>query len=248
MSKQNWARPVRRMTVGAVPDGALNMNVEGREPASPLQGFGPLWQRTFRIRLRGVPATPAEVMSVWKAEFPSFQPAGNRFHAPVAGVQAGEIIFLESAISIVPGRLPGVPIASGVRVVYVDDVCFTIMTPQGFPEAGFNTFSTFAEDGVTWAQVQTMARTSDPIIEFGYRFMGGFRFQRETWTHVLTALAARFGVLDEQVELNDRCVDPRLQWKETKNLWHNAMLRSMVQLPLHAVARGRGRAHGRRKK
>ena len=241
MDNQKWASPVNKMSVGAVPEGAINMNVEGREPASPLQGFGQLWQRTFRIRLRGVGATPAEVMRVWKAEFPSFQPSGNHFYPSIAGVQAGEIIFIDSAISIMPGRLPGVPIASGVRVVYVDDVCFTVMTPQGFPEAGFNTFSTFTEDGDTWAQVQTMARTSDPVIEFGYRFMGGFRFQKETWSHVLTALATRFGVTTEPVELDDLCIDPRLQWKETKNLWHNAMLRSMVQLPLHAARRSLGR-------
>ena len=202
---ESWATPVAKMTVSELPAGATNLNVEGRQPVSPLQGFGPLWQKTYRIRLRGADTTAPEVMKVWKEKFPQFQPKGNRFYPPQSGVRSGAIIFIESAVSMWPGKLPGIPISSGVRVIYNDDVCFTIMTPQGFPESGWNSFSTFEEDGETWVQVQSMARTGDPIYEFGFRFMGGSRFQEETWQHVVKAVAAHFGVQDEPVEVIRTC-------------------------------------------
>jgi len=238
-----WAPAVERLSVSDVPEGAINPNLEGRVPVSPLQGFGPLWQKSFRIRLRGLDKSPAEVMAIWKAEFPRFQPPGNNIYPTLAGVQPGEQIFIDSAVSAMPGVLPAIPIASGVRVIFADDETFTIMPPQGFPEAGWNTFATFEEDGSTWAQVQTMARTSDPIYEFGFRFMGGSRFQDETWHHVLTSLAGYLGVNDEWVQVRKVCIDPRIRWRGITNVWHNAMIRSMIGMPGWALRKilGRGR-------
>ena len=74
-----WAPAVERLSVSDVPEGAINLNLEGRVPVSPLQGFGPLWQKSFRIRLRGLDKSPAEVMAIWKAEFPRFQPPGKLY-------------------------------------------------------------------------------------------------------------------------------------------------------------------------
>ncbi len=39
---ENWAKPVPRLKVSDVPDGALNLNLEGRQVVGALQGFGPL--------------------------------------------------------------------------------------------------------------------------------------------------------------------------------------------------------------
>ena len=50
----SWAPSVERLSVSDVPKGAINLNLEGLVPLSPLQGFGPLWQKCFRIRLRGL--------------------------------------------------------------------------------------------------------------------------------------------------------------------------------------------------
>ena len=61
-----WAPPTQRMKVSGAPAEALNLNVEGRQPVSPLQGFGQMWQKTFKIRISGVEMTPVEVMGVWK--------------------------------------------------------------------------------------------------------------------------------------------------------------------------------------
>jgi hypothetical protein len=51
--------------------------------------------------------------------------------------------------------------------------------------------------------------------------------QERIWTHVLKSLAAHFGV-NEPVSMEKACVDPRVQWSQVKNLWHNAGARSML--------------------
>ena len=34
-----------------MPEGAANVNVQGRREVGALQGFGQLWQKTYRVRL-----------------------------------------------------------------------------------------------------------------------------------------------------------------------------------------------------
>ena len=48
-----WAQRVERLEVSDVPVGAANVNVQGRREVGALQGFGQLWQKTYRVRLRG---------------------------------------------------------------------------------------------------------------------------------------------------------------------------------------------------
>jgi hypothetical protein len=222
----NWAAPIDRIKVSEVPAGATNLNVEGREVVSPMQGFGPVWKKTYKLPLTGVKATPAEVMAVWKANFPKFQPPENQFYPPMAGVKPGEVLFISATLPAIPGvKSFGIPVSAGVMVLYADDEMFTVMTPAGFPEAGWNTFSAFEEDGTTFIQVQSMARTADPIYEMGFRFMGGAKQQEKIWVYVLTQVAQHFGVTGTVVT-NFECLDPSLQWRQSRNVWHNAIIRT----------------------
>jgi hypothetical protein len=221
----HWARPIDRLKVSDVPTGATAINVNGREVVSPMQGFGPLWQKTYRVRLAGAAVSPQEVMREWKAHFPEFQPPENRFLPSMAGVKPGEVLFIEASLPAWPGSPWGFPVSAGVMVLYADDEMFTVMTPAGFPEAGWNTFSAFVEDGVTVAQVQSLARSNDPIYEFGFRYIGGAAQQEKIWAAVLTAVAAHFGVKGTvQTELS--CIDNTLQWSQAKNVWQNAIIRT----------------------
>ena len=43
----NWAKKVSILNVSEVPEGAINLNVEGRRLTSPIQGFGKMWQKTY---------------------------------------------------------------------------------------------------------------------------------------------------------------------------------------------------------
>ena len=218
----NWAGHVGTLKVAEVPTGAVNINVEGRRVVGPLQGFGALWQKTYQVRLRGEGLTPAQVIRAWKAHFPEFQPPQNRFYPSVAGVAPGEVVLINAA-------LQGLPVGTGVMVLYADDESFTLMTPQGHPESGWVTFSAFLDEGdevAIVAQVQSMARANDPIYELGFRF-GVSRMQEQIWEHVLTSLAAHFAC-EQPVSLSKTCVDPSLQWSQAKNIWHNAAMRSML--------------------
>jgi len=72
----------------------------------------------------------------------------------------------------------------------------------------------------------------------GFRLFGSTE-QEKIWTHVLSSLAARFGVR-EQVSLQRALVDPKLQWSRVGNLWHNAGARSviyMIAAPMLRVVR-----------
>ena len=235
----HWAGPVSRLKVSDVPRGAVSLNVEGRQVVGPLQGFGQLWQKTYRLRLAGAEASPAAVVRYLKEKLPELMPDGSRFYPSVSGVKPGEVVLINAT-------LPGIPgiIATGVMVLYSDDESFTLMCPEGHPEAGWNTFSAFVEDGTTVAQIQSLARANDPVFEFGFRFMGGSAQQERIWHHVLGGVAGHFGV-PAGVEFHRTLVDRKLQWSQARNLWFNSAIRSLLNAPVRFLRRLRGARAGR---
>lgn len=218
----NWARTSAALKVGDLPADAVNLNVDGRRAVGPLQGFGQLWQKTYRIRLVDSPAAPQDVIATWKADFPAFQPPQNRFFPSVAGVAPGEVVLINAS-------LQGMPVQTGVLVLYADDSSFTLMTPEGHPESGWVTFSAWGEGGCTVCQVQSMARANDPIYELGF-LLGGSAAQEAIWHQVLMNLAAHHGVMGEDVAFEKECIDRRVQWHQTRNIWQNAAIRSLLHL------------------
>jgi hypothetical protein len=227
----NWAEPVSRLSVSDAPAAATNLNVDGRQVVGPLQGFGQLWQKTYYVALTGAEITPAEVVEAWKAKLPEFMPSESRFYPSVSGVAPGEVVLINATLPGIPG---GVPVSTGVLILYADDVSFTVMTPEGHPESGFNTFSAHRRDGSTVAQIQSLGRANDPMYEIGYRFMGGAKQQEKIWQHVLTSLSALFGA-DGQVQMKKTCIDTRMQWSQAKNIWHNAIIRTVLNTPARLV-------------
>lgn len=218
-SEGTWAKSGSDLKVSDAPSNAINLNVEGRQVVGPLQGFGQLWQKTYRVPLRDVDVSPAGVISELKKEFPRFQPPSNRFYPSVAGVAPGEVVLINAST-------PGGPVSTGVLVMYVDDESFTLMTPEGHPESGWVTFSAYTEDGCTVCQVQSIARANDPMYELAFRIIGS-REQEKIWRYVLTSLAAHYGIKAE-VEMKKTCVDPRLQWAHVRNIWYNAAIRTAI--------------------
>ena len=215
----HWAGPVGRLAVRNAPADVPTINVAGRRVTGPLQGFGQMWQKTYRVALTGCAAGPAEVIAAWKAHFPEFWPPANRFFAPLAGLAPGEVAVINAAQG--PMQL-----STGVLVLYVDDESFTFMTPEGHPFAGWVTFSAREEDGVTVAQVQVLIRANDPMYEIGL-LLGGHAQEDRFWAHTLRALAARFGV-DAEVEQDIVCVDSRRQWRMAGNIRYNAIMRTTL--------------------
>lgn len=217
-----WAKPIRAFHVAGDGAGGDARSVEGRRLVGPLQGFGKLWQKTYRVRLEGATATPTEIIRVWKSDYGTFWPPSNRFHAPLAGITPGEV-------ALISGRMPGgLTLSTGVYVIYSDEESFSYMNPEGHPWAGMITFSAEEQDGVTVAQVQLFIRAYDPLTEVSMP-MFGHRIEDRIWIHMLRAIAGHFGVVDAEVTKHIVCVDDKRQWKYFGNWRKSSALYSATR-------------------
>ena len=234
--QETWAKPVDRLAMGDVPDEAINLNVSGKRLSGPLQGFGQLWQKTYRLRFEGADPAPEEVVAVWKREFGTFWPDNAHFYAPFSEIAPGEVGLINNDV---PG---GQVLSTGVMVIYADDESFTFMTPEGHVFAAWITFSAERDDaGATTAQVQALIRASDPFFE-AMLMAGGHGQENRHWETTLANLAARFEATGEP-STEQVCVDSRRQWRQVGNLRHNSAIRSglwMMTHPHRMFRRARG--------
>ncbi len=222
----NWASPVAKLKAPPFPPEAWNRNVNGRRAVGPVNGFGQLWQKLYRLRVSDPSITPEQAILVMKENFPSLQPEFNRFYPSAAGIQPGEIVAIDSST-------PGGPVSTGVMVLYADEVSFTFITPQGHPESGWVTFSSYRSGDRTVVQILGLARANDPVYEAAFRAVGS-KIQIKIWTHVLTSLANHLGVPPD-ISVEPTCVDRRMQWSEAKNVWYNAQIRTLLYIPMRGL-------------
>ncbi len=216
----SWAKSVSRLNVSEVREGAVNINVEGRRLASPIQGFGKMWQKTYQVRIPVERVSNTELIATWKARFTEFWPEGNRFYGPLTGIEPGEVALINMTL---PGKMK---LSTGVMVLFADEESFTLMTPEGHMFAGWITFSANEVDGETVAQTQVLMRASDPIFELGLT-LGGHRQEDRFWNQTLTALASHFGH-EAEVDTQVVCVDRKRQWSKWRNVWHSSAIRSTL--------------------
>ena len=225
----NWATPVARLEVGTIPTNALNLNVTGRRLAGPVQGFGQLWQKTYRVALSDADVTPETIIRTWKDHFGEFWPKGNRFYGPLTSLEPGEVAVLNLAM---PGKMT---LSTGVLVIYADDESFAFMTPEGHQFAAWITFSSYRDDPAAVIQVQALMRASDPLYELSMPIIG-HRMEDRFWVATLQALAARFGDRDATVDMQRVCVDRRRQWRYAGNIRQNAAIRTTLYRITHPQA------------
>jgi anti-anti-sigma factor len=215
---RGWAPDIDRLKVAEHPKGAMDKNVDGRRVLGPLQGFGPMWQKTYQLPINKSGMQPHEVMEIMRNNFPAFQPPENDFYATGRGIAAGEIVLIDSST-------PGGVVSTGVLVSYLDESSFTLITPEGHPEAGWVTFSAVKRDDSLEMQIQGLARASDPLYELAFRIAGS-KLQESIWRHVLSSLAAYLKV-EPAVQVTKICIADDLQWGKTGNLWYSAQIRSL---------------------
>lgn len=228
----NWAKPVKTLEA-TDRDGAISGNVRGRRLNAANGGFGRLFQKTFSVQV-GSDVTPEQVIATWKARFGDFWPKGQKMFLSSTGIAPGEV-------GIINASLPGTPtMATGVLVIYADDVSFSFMSPEGHPIAGPLTFSAHVDEfGFTVAQAQELTRASDPFWELAMMMpVLGDRMQNDIWRATLANLARHFGNADATVHSKIVLVDSRRQWRNAKNIWQNAAIRSGLSAPLRLVRRG----------
>ena len=136
-------------------------------------------------------------------------------------------------------------LSTGVFVLYADAESFTLMTPQGHMFAGWITFSAGRQGpkdgGETIVQALVLMRANDPLYEVAMTF-GGHRKEDKFWVATLTALGERLGIQNPVVDTRTICVDTKRQWRHANNIWHNSMIRSVLQTitaPLHMLRRNK---------
>lgn len=230
-----WARPVDRLKVEGISPDAINANVSGRHLSGPTNGFGQLWRKTYRIRLVGADVTPQQVAARWKQKYATYWPSSGKFYAPLAEIEPGEVAVINLTG---PG---GMPMSTGVMVVYADDESFAFMTPEGHPFAGLITYGALVDGDDVVAQIQVLVRASDPIFEMGARLGVVHKSEDVFWAGTLTNLAADWGVAGQGVTQKDELLDDKVQWDRMTNIWHNSAIRTTLYLPVHALKRLTGR-------
>lgn len=224
-----WAAKVDRLTVTR--GGSRGANVAGRRLTGPVQGFGKMWQKTYRMEV-GTGISPNSAIATWKEHFAEFWPKGSRFEGPLTGISPGEVALLDVGIG------GGVRLSTGVFVLYADEESFTLMTPQGHMFAGWITFSAEragdASDPAasaaraTVVQAQLLMRANDPLYEVAMT-LGGHRKEDQFWVQTMTALAKYLGAPPATVRARTVCIDRRRQWRNVGSVWQNSMVRSVLQ-------------------
>jgi len=218
-----WPGPFTRLSVREMPSGAINLNVNGRRIAGPLQGFGQLWEKTYTAVLNDIKLSPHELIEILKTNFTRFQPLSNRFYPGPAGIKPGEIVLINA-------DTPGGLIVTGVMVLYASETGFTFITPEGHPESGWVTFRADENKGEITIQIQGLARASDPLYEVAFR-LAGSKLQQGIWTHVLQSLLRYVGS-KSQIEVAPVCLDKNLQWSKFFNIFANAQVLTILYMPL----------------
>jgi anti-anti-sigma factor len=223
-----WATSVERLSLVDIPAGVMNINVDGRRPSGPVQGFGRLWEKKYRLRLQDTDLDPRQIISLWRTEFSSFWPKGNYlFPSGNAPIAPGTSALLNLAL---PG---GLVLATGLRVIYADDTSFCFMTASGHILSGWITFRCFREKTATFISVHPLFRASDPLMELALRWGAAVQEDR-FWHETLGNLARRLGTYGEAAQQNI-LVDPNLQWNRFANIRHSAAIRSSLYMPLYLL-------------
>jgi hypothetical protein len=231
----NWAAAVSHLGAVDAPAEALNLNVTGKRVTSPVQGFGKLWQKTYKVTMTGSEVSPPELIALWKREFGSFWPKGSSFYGgALTGIAPGDVALLNVTLA---GPMQ---LSTGILVLYADEESFTFMTPEGHMFAAWITFSSFAKDGETVVQIQVLLRAGDPIYEMGMAF-GGHRKEDHFWAATLRNLGERVGATDPEVTTVAVCLDKKRQWANARNIKHNAAIRSGLYTMTHPFRRRRAR-------
>ena len=100
----------------------MNINVAGRRLASPIQGFGKMWQKTYQVRIPADARLEHRPDLDLEAALPGFWPEGNRFYGPLTGIEPGEVALLNMTL---PGEDEAVHRRDGALrgrgVVHADD-------------------------------------------------------------------------------------------------------------------------------
>lgn len=205
----------------SLPEAVLK-HLRNRPPRAPLEGFGGLRMRTYKVHLNGTSLAPAQVFSTWMDHFPATWPDGNHFIPCTSALEPGV------TAAILLSMPAGMRIVTGARVVYRDETSLTLMTLLGHMFAGLITFNVFQEELTPVIQTQALVSPGDPFYELVFMFGFGQRGEDAFWHAALTNAARLFGV-KASVQQENQTISTNLQWRYFGNIWYNAAIRSSLR-------------------
>lgn len=151
--------------------------------AQPAEaGFGPLYHRSYRVRIVGSERTPEQLLGAFASDPNRCAPTEVAVFRKTKGDEGG----------LGPGdeylvRMPG-PWDGPVRVVDRTPTSFRLLTLSDHLEAGQIEFRTRRGDGDLWFEVESWARSGDRLSLLLYDRL---RFAREMQLHMWTTVCER---------------------------------------------------------
>ncbi len=160
-----------------LPDDVSSDEVQGLQ-----DGYGALFHRRYRTRIRESAMSPQELIAriqadidvVAPTEFASFQKTKGEADAMHVG---DEYVV----------RMPG-PWDGPVRVVRVAPTWFQLVTLEGHLEAGQIRFGAWEEDGLLIFEIESWARSGTRAVDLLYDTL---RISKETQLHMWTSVLQR---------------------------------------------------------
>jgi hypothetical protein len=167
----------------ALPDDVSHDEVQGVQ-----DGYGALWHRRYRTRIRESDMTPEQLMARIKADIDVVAPTEFASFQKTSGDADAMHVGDEYVV-----RMPG-PWDGPVRVVAVAPAWFQLVTLDGHLEAGQIRFAAWSEDGLLVFEIESWARSGTRAVDLLYDTL---RISKETqlhmWTSVLQQVAELAG-------------------------------------------------------
>ena len=211
--------PRQKLESPETPEDIEPINVTGRRPTTPGEGFGQLWSKSYTLAFADSTVRPEAVIAEWKDRFDQFWPQGNRFYVD-GPLRKGKVAALKLGFRFGPH------VYTGMLVTDSDARSFRLASAQGHMFTGWLRLSAGDEDGRTVLQVEVRMRATDPFYEACLLF-GGHGLEDTFWERTLTAVA-EFFKQEGPVIKRRRLLDRHRNWGRAWLIWYNAALRSML--------------------
>lgn len=180
----------RREEEGSLPEDAPPPLTEAisRAELQPLEeGVGPLFHRSYRIRIRNACVDPEELLEAICSDLNRVAPTKFARFFKVHGLEGTMRVGDEYVV-----RMPG-PWDGPVRVVAKSARSFRLATLAGHLEAGQIEFKARIDDGLVF-QIESWARSGDRLSDLLYhRLRMAKEIQLHMWTSFLEQIATLAG-------------------------------------------------------
>ena len=173
------------------------------EIQGPDDGFGPLFHRSYRVRIRDPRMSASELMAQLQADPDAAAPGEFATFVKVRGGEGAMRVGDEFVV-----RMAG-PWDGPVRVVDVTDASFRLVTLAGHLEAGQIEFTAADVDGGVAFCIESWARSADRLADLLYQHL---RMAKEIQLHMWTSFLERVveiagGRLTGGISIDTRRVD-----------------------------------------